>query len=83
MSAIWFEIRVTENLDEHWSQWFEGMEIMPWLENGKRKGSIIYGCLPDQAALFGVMSQVRNLNLTLISFRRITQPVKSKGMKGK
>lgn len=71
MSAIWFEIRVAEILDEHWSVWFDGVDILPWLENGNRIGSILYGCLPDQAAIFGLLTQVRNLNLTLIECRRV------------
>lgn len=70
MSEIWFEIRVGENLDERWSVWFEGMQILPWLENDNRIGTILDGCLPDQAAIFGVLSQIRNLNLTMIEFRR-------------
>lgn len=71
MSEIWFEIRVAEVLDDHWSDWFDGMEILPWLENGNRIGSILYGCLSDQAAIFGLLAQVRNLNLTLIEFKRV------------
>jgi len=71
MSLIWFEIRVTENLDEQWSQWFEGVEILPWHNDGTRIGTVLYGCLPDQAAIFGMLAQVRNLNLTLIECRRV------------
>lgn len=32
------------------------------------------GCLPDQAALFGILSQLRNLNLTLVEVRWMTHP---------
>ncbi len=71
MSELWIEIRVTEILDDLWSQWFHGVNILPWLENGYHIGSILYGCLSDQAAIFGLLAQVRNLNLTLIEFRRI------------
>lgn len=71
MSAIWFEIRVTEILDDFWSVWFDGVDILPWLENGNRIGSILYGCLSDQAAIFGLLAKVRNLNLTLVEFRRV------------
>lgn len=73
MSEIWIEIWVGENLDECWIQWFEGMEMIPCMENGVQIGTLLCGCLPDQAALFGVLSQVRNLNLTLIAFRRTSQ----------
>ncbi len=74
MSEIWFEIRVGENLDEHWSGWFEGVRILPLVDEGNRTGTMLYGCLPDQTAIFGLISQIRNLNLTLISFRRISEP---------
>lgn len=70
MSAIWFEIRIAEILDERWSDWFEGMRILPLVDEGNRTGTILYGCLPDQAAVFSVMSQIRNLNLTLVEFQR-------------
>jgi hypothetical protein len=76
MSEIWFEIRVGENLDDRWSVWFQGMQILPWFENGNRIGTILFGCLPDQAAIFGVLGQIRNLNLTVISFRRISEPIR-------
>ena len=79
MSAIWYEIWVAEILDERWSQWFEGMEILPRFENGSRTGTILLGSLPDQAALFGILSQVRNLNLTLIECRRIGEPYTTNG----
>lgn len=77
MNQICFEIRIGENLDNHWSDWFSGMQIIPWLENDNRIGTILYGCLPDQAAFFGLISQIRNLNLTLVEFRR-TNMEKSK-----
>jgi hypothetical protein len=71
VSAAWYEIWVSERLDPHWSQWFESLEIDPIPAGSSQAGTILRGCLPDQAALFGVLSQVRNLNLTLIEVRRI------------
>jgi hypothetical protein len=82
MSAIWYEIWVAEFLDERWSQWFEGMEIFPRFKHGSRTGTILLGSLPDQAALFGILSQVRNLNLTLIECRRIGKPYNAENDKG-
>lgn len=73
------EIIVIECLDDHWSQWFEGMEIIPRFENGDRTGTILLGSLPDQAALFGILNRVRSLNLTLVEFHRSNPSDISKG----
>ncbi|HSL45390.1 MAG TPA: hypothetical protein VK897_18295 [Anaerolineales bacterium] len=74
MTACWYEIKVSEMLDCNWSQWFEGMEILPASEGSGMSGTLLRGNLPDQAALFGVLSQVRNLNLTLVEVKRISSP---------
>ncbi len=64
---IVYEIRVAESLDQHWVTWFPGMEILELPEGG----TLIKGVLPDQAALFGVLSKVRDLNLTVFEVKRI------------
>lgn len=74
MTACWYEIRVDEILDCNWSQWFEGMEVVPTSEGSGKSGTLLRGNLPDQAALFGILSQVRNLNLTLVEVKRISDP---------
>ena len=62
----YYEIKVKGYLDQHWSEWFAGMQIMS-LEGSE---TMLYGCLPDQAALHGVLERIRDLNLTLISVAR-------------
>jgi hypothetical protein len=50
------------------------MEIVPADERAG-PGTLLRGNLPDQAALFGLLGRVRDLNLTLVEVRRIeTQP---------
>jgi putative acetyltransferase len=71
MTAYWYEIRVSETLDCQWSQWFAGMEVVPLSEGSHVAGTLLRGNLPDQAALFGILSQLRNLNLTLIEVKRV------------
>jgi hypothetical protein len=59
-----YEIRVAEHLDEHWTNWFDGLEIVHSGESGE---TILRGEMTDQPALFGVLGKVRDLGLTLIS----------------
>jgi hypothetical protein len=62
-----YEIRVRGVLDSHWSAWFEGLEI-----SGDEAGqTLIAGPVTDQAALHGLLAKVRDLNLPLLSVRRL------------
>lgn len=61
-----YEIRVEGHLAEHWSDWFEGLEV----RNGPDGEATLTGPLTDQSALFGVLARVRDLNLVLISVCR-------------
>ena len=75
MTIYWYEIRVSETLEDRWSDWFEGMEVLPINEGSHVSGTLLRGNLPDQAALFGILSLLRNLNLTLIEVKRINRLV--------
>lgn len=75
MTVYWYEIRVSETLDRQWSQWFAGMAVIPETEGSSISGTLLCGYLPDQAALFGILSQVRNLNLTLVEVKRVGHPM--------
>ncbi len=55
-----------ERLDAHSSPWFEGLEI-DYPETG---GSRITGLVPDKPALYGLLALIRDLNLTLLSFKQ-------------
>ena len=62
-----YEIRVQGLLDQHWSDWFEGLTI-----SYEGDGStVLRGPLPDEAALHGVLIKVRNLALPLLAVNRI------------
>ena len=61
-----YEIRVEGHLADHWSDWFEGLAIYQESNNA----TILSGSLADQAALFGVLTKIHNLNLILISVQR-------------
>ena len=65
-TAAHYRIRLKERLDENWSIWFEGMTI-----SSEREGTIMSGRISDQAALHGLLIQIRDLNLSLISVERL------------
>lgn len=65
--AACYEIVVEGQLDEHWLDWFAGLQ----LANGPDGTTRLSGCLSDQSALQGVINRVFDLNLKLISVRRI------------
>ena len=55
-------IEIQGHLDERWTEWFEGMSIR--LEGSK---TILTGEIQDEANLHGILDQIKNLNLKLIS----------------
>jgi hypothetical protein len=59
----YYEIRISGQLDSHWSAWFEGLTLTP-LENGE---TIMAGPVQDQAALHGILAKIRDLDLHLLS----------------
>ncbi len=58
-------------IESWWSQWFSDLEIIPADEQNERAGTLLRGGLPAQAALFGLLARIRDLNLTLLEVRRI------------
>jgi hypothetical protein len=67
-----YEIKIRGFLDNHWQQWFEGMTLQ-YDENAEagQGYTFIIGQIADQPALHGLLAKIRDLNLTLISVRRI------------
>jgi len=58
-----YRIRLKEMLDQRWSAWLGGL-IVIHEANGE---TVLTGEVVDQAALHGLLSKVRDLQLTLIS----------------
>jgi hypothetical protein len=62
-----YRIRDEGHLDQHWSNWLDGMTITH-LENGETQLS---GYLTDKAALHGVLHEIQNLGIPLIEVCRV------------
>ena len=62
-----YTIRVTGNVDAHWSEWFDGLT----LTNTPAGDAMISGEMVDQAALHGTLNKIRDLNLALISVTKV------------
>ena len=73
-----YEIRVEGVLDDRWVAWFEGLHIS---SDGRQ--TVICGALPDQPALHGLLTKVRDLGLCLISVRRLGPNEGTKSQEGR
>jgi hypothetical protein len=61
-----YEIRVLGHLDQHWSGWLDSMTVV----HDTDVTTALRGVLADEAALYGVLTKLHNLNLSLLSVRR-------------
>jgi len=70
---VFYEIKIQGQLDPLRSMWFEGMTLT-YIENDESglPCTLISGPVIDQPALHGLLTKIRDLNLTLISVRRLT-----------
>jgi hypothetical protein len=59
----YYEIKIKGHLDQRWSDWFAGMKLTHLEEDE----TLLSGSLPDQAAIYGLLERMRDLNLTLLS----------------
>jgi hypothetical protein len=57
------EIKIKGKLDQNLSDWFESLQV---LEN-PTGDTVIFGNLPDRSAVYGVISRLSSLGITLIS----------------
>lgn len=75
----YYEINIKGHLDERWSDWFAGLKLT------YREGDVtmLSGLLPDQAALYGLLERVRDLNLTLLSVTCGTPSTENGGQNNK
>jgi hypothetical protein len=74
-TPTFYEIRIEGHLGRSWSSWFEGLE-----RRHEQSGeTVLYGPIPDQAALHGVLMRIRDLGLPLVAVQRTATPASEKG----
>lgn len=61
-----YRIKVKGYLAKQWTGWFDNMEI-----EYEEDSTVLTGCVIDQAALYGILNRMRDLNLTLLLVERI------------
>lgn len=66
-----YEIRVQGELDRDWEMCLDGLTISLTHTGSRSPVTTLVGPLADQAALRGVLCRLWDMNLTLISVRRI------------
>jgi hypothetical protein len=64
-----YRLKLKGCLDHKWSDWFEQMAI-----STEGDQTILTGPVADQAALHGLFTRIRDLNLTLLAVERL-EPV--------
>jgi len=57
------EIRVKGQIDERWSGWFEDLAVT----HPTQDETLLSGAVVDQAALYGLLTKLRDLGLPLVS----------------
>jgi len=57
------QIRVKGQIDERWSEWLDGLTIT---HTGDDE-TVLTGSIPDQSALYGLISKLRDLGLPLLA----------------
>ena len=62
-----YEIRIKGHLGREWTEWFGGLTIT-LDDNGD---TLLVGSVVDQAALHGLLRQVRDLGMPLLSVTRV------------
>jgi len=64
------EIMVKGQIDQGWSEWFDGFEIIHTAKGETR----LSGSIRDQVELRGILSRLSDLGLELVSVNTISEP---------
>ena len=78
-NITFYEIQVSSRLSPEWAEWFGDMALTIEQTMGGRTCTVLSGPVVDQAALFGILTRIRDLGLRLISLKSI-KPGMDNGM---
>lgn len=67
LTGIHYEIKISGELDECWSSWFNGVTILSQQSDDIIPETTLKVFVPDQSKLRGILNKIWDLNLTLIS----------------
>jgi hypothetical protein len=70
-SPATYRIQIQGKLDASWSELLEGMAIQAGETDGGAPVTTLYGVLPDQAALAGVLNQLYCSRVTVLTVTRV------------
>lgn len=65
-----YQVTVRGILDDKWSDWFNGMDIIVQKTSDGTGFTTLTGLVADQAGLRGIVTKLWDLNLTVISVNR-------------
>jgi hypothetical protein len=74
-----YELQVQGELDQSWEAWFSGLIVRVTHASEQPPTTTLIGPVADQAALRGLLCELWDLNLTLISVRRVEADGKEDG----
>ncbi|MES0361798.1 MAG: hypothetical protein ABUK20_12835 [Anaerolineales bacterium] len=66
-----YQIIVSGELNQSWSEWFDGIEIHPELTKTGEAITVLSGGFYDQSALRGMLNKIWDLRLTLIAVEKL------------
>lgn len=64
------EVRIEGHLDQHWSSWLGELTLSHHADGT----TTLRGTVADQAQLFGILAQIRDLGANLISLTPLGPP---------
>ena len=74
-----YEIQVQGQLDRGWEDWLTGLSLTHSYTGDRSGTTTLTGPVADQSALRGMLCKLWDLNLTVLSVRRIEQEGKDDG----
>jgi len=69
--SVNYQIKIQGLLKEQWAEWLNGIVVKIEHQNHGSGDTTITVCVPDQAALRGILNKLWDLNLTLISLTQV------------